>query len=464
MSAQPLVELRRLALAADPGVSGAGAQARAASERYEQADAALWPSVSFSGNGSHTSFRDRSRDGEDKRSFALRQYGLQLNQALIRPALWRGRAEAQALAEAATLQRDAAEDALTQQLVVAFFDVLTARSELEQLQAQKQATTEQLAVAKRSYQVGTVSVTDVREAEAKFDTVAAQAAAAELDLRSREEALNLIVGSTAAVEKMPPGAAVASATPPLALGDLSRWLAQADENSPQIIQARINVEAAEHAVSKERAARLPTLDLQVSRQFNGSTGSTVTALPQSGRSVQGGLTLNVPLYAGGGIDAKVGEALAQKDKAVSDFEAARRTVGANVRQAFFTALSAMARFKGLLTAERSAETALKANKRGYEVGMRINADVLNAQSQLFETRRDKARAWHEAWASFIKLKAVAGGVTEVDLAQIDALFAAAAPGAAVAVPPAPIEFRPRYVRPSAEAPRASPLQLQDGEP
>ena len=119
------------------------------------------------------------------------------------------------------------------------------------------------------------------------------------------------------------------------------------------------------------------------------------------------------------MTARTREAMALQDKAQADEEGARRGVGVNVRQAFYATLQAIAQFKGLQTAEKSAETALKANKRGYEVGVRINADVLNAQSQLYQTRRDKARAWHEAWSGFIKLKAASGNVSEDDLARVD---------------------------------------------
>lgn len=148
-------------------------------------------------------------------------------------------------------------------------------------------------------------------------------------------------------------------------------------------------------------------------------------MPQAGRTLQAGFTLSVPLYASGGINARTREALAQRDRADSELEAARRTTGLTVRQSFYATLAAMAQFKGLMAAERSAETALKANRRGYEVGLRINADVLNAQSQLYQARRDKARAWNEAWTGYIKLKAAAGTATASDLAEIDQLFAQA---------------------------------------
>ncbi len=412
--AQPLVELHRQAVASDPALSGAQAQVRAASERVEQAAGILKPNVSLNASLSRSEHRDLLIEEQMNRSFFTRQYALQINQALYRPGAWRGLAQSKVLLDAAALQRDTAFADLTQRVTAAFFDVLMSRSELEQIKGQKQATNAQLAVARRSFYVGTVSITDVREAEAKFDNVVAQEGAAELDIQAKE-----LVGGAAHV--VHPRQA-STTLPPLARGDLEHWLQTAEESSPQINQARRALDAATIEVDKAKTGAYPTIDLTFSHQENASSGSTLTALPQSGRTQQAGITLTIPLYAGGGISAKVRESLAQEDKAASDLEAARKGAASAVRQTFFATLVAMAQFKGLLTAERSAETSLKANKRGYEVGMRINADVLAAQSQLYQTRRDKVRAWNEAWVNYIKLKSAVGVVGDADLAEIDQLL------------------------------------------
>jgi outer membrane protein len=273
-----------------------------------------------------------------------------------------------------------------------------------------------LAVSKRSFTVGTASVTDVREAEAKADTVAAQLAVAVLEVEAKLAMLSQLVGAPVNVHAQP---APDGALPLLTLQDLGTWLDAAETESPQIEGARQALEAARLEVSKAEAGHYPTVELSVSYQNNHTSATTISTLPQGGRTAQAGVNLNLPLYAGGGMRSRTRELVALQDKAQADVEAARRGVGVNVRQAFYGTLQAIAQFKGLQAAEKSAETALKANKRGYEVGVRINADVLNAQSLLYQTRRDKARAWHEAWAGFVKVKAAVGVVGEEDLALID---------------------------------------------
>ena len=116
--------------------------------------------------------------------------------------------------------------------------------------------------------------------------------------------------------------------------------------------------------------------------------------------------------------------LAQGDKAQSDVDAARRSVTLGVRQGFSATLSSASQARGLEAAVKSAETSLRANRRGYEVGMRINAEVLDAQTRVYESRRDLSRARYDAWVQFVKLKAVAGRLAPNDLDELDGLLVA----------------------------------------
>ncbi|WP_295856751.1 TolC family outer membrane protein [uncultured Xylophilus sp.] len=442
-AAQGLRQWQDAAVASDPALAGAEAQQRAGAERAEQAAAALRPSVSLGASASRTDYHDLTGLSQPPdRDFSTRQYALSLNQPLYRPVPWQALQQSRVAVDALEAQRDAVHADLLQRLVGAFFELQAVRSDLVQLRGQRQATAEQLALARRSFDAGTVSIVDVRDAEAKFDAVTAQEAAAEMERQAKEAGLEQVVGQRVHV----PGAGLPPAeAPDLGEADLARWLDLAESGSPVVGQARLALAVAQLEVRKMQAGSLPTLDFSLSQQSVRAGATTVSALPQSGRFVQAGLNLNVPLYAGGGLDARVREAVAQEDKATADLEAARRQVGGAVRQAFYAALGAIAQFRGLQAAERSAETALAANRRGYEVGVRIGADVLAAQSQLYQTRRDKARAGYEAWAQFFRLKTATGTAGEEDLARIDGLFAPAASGVALAAA-APAPAYPGLIR------------------
>ncbi|HET7862981.1 MAG TPA: TolC family protein, partial [Burkholderiaceae bacterium] len=194
-SAQPLPELYRSAAQADPAVAGAQAQVRAAEHRLVQARAAFGPTVVATYSRTETRY-DEAPDFQI-RPFAAKQAALQLTQPVFRPTLHPGLegAEAQLAQSQGALEQAQAE--AMQRFVEACFEVLKARDALTFVQAQKLATAEQLASARRSFAVGTTPVTDVREAEAKADVVAAQLSAAQFDLELRQQTLAELVGQPA---------------------------------------------------------------------------------------------------------------------------------------------------------------------------------------------------------------------------------------------------------------------------
>jgi outer membrane protein len=170
-------------------------------------------------------------------------------------------------------------------------------------------------------------------------------------------------------------------------------------------------------------------------------------LPRKGNQSQVGLAITVPLFASGATQSKVREAMALRDKAQADVDAARRAVQINVRQSFTTAISSVSLVRGLQTATRSLEVALKANQRGYEVGMKVGLDVLEAQSKLFESRRDLSKARYDAWLGYLRLKSFAGRLADGDLDELDAWLVDA---------PALAQPGPRSRGTGASAPRSTP--------
>ncbi|MCM0045510.1 MAG: TolC family protein, partial [Burkholderiaceae bacterium] len=115
-------------------------------------------------------------------------------------------------------------------------------------------------------------------------------------------------------------------------------------------------------------------------------------------------------------------ALSLEDKARADLDTARRNAAQGARSAYLGMQSGLSQVRALEAAETSSKLALEANRLGYDVGVRINIDVLNAQQQLFSTRRDLAKARYETLLAGLKLKAAAGALAEADLAELNALL------------------------------------------
>jgi outer membrane protein len=244
--------------------------------------------------------------------------------------------------------------------------------------------------------------------------------AAENDLRVKKIALDQLVGKP---DAQPRGLLVPVALPPLVPADVNTWVQQSEAVHPTIKQAQANLEVAKLEINKAEAGHKPTVDLTASfgAQRN-PQGSTVSTLNSRGNSSAIGLALNLPLFAGFATQNRIRETLSLEEKARTDLEGAKRGVALSTRTAFFGVLSGQGQVRALEAAEASSQSALDANKLGYQVGVRINIDVLNAQSQLFQTKRDLAVARYNVLLGGLRLRQANGTLTPEDLLLINSLL------------------------------------------
>jgi outer membrane protein len=264
--------------------------------------------------------------------------------------------------------------------------------------------------------VGTTTVTDSREAQARFDLVLAQEIAAENDLRVKKLALDQLVGKTGVAPK-PLAAPVA--LPALTPADPQAWVAQAETRHPAVLQATNGLAIAQLETRKAKTGEQPTVDLVGQYQFARAPATTGYARTHTS-SV--GVQLNMPLYTGGAVQNRIKETLALEEKARTDLQSAQRGVSQATRAAYFGVLSGQSQVKALEAAEASSQSALDANKLGYQVGVRINIDVLNAQSQLFQTKRDLAVARYNVLLGGLRLKQASGQLVAQDLQAVNGLL------------------------------------------
>lgn len=416
--APSLAALYEQALARDPAVAGAQAQLRAVEQRQVQARAGFGPTAALVGSYNDTRYRERPE--YDVRRFHAKQGSVQITQPLYRGALFPGLDAAQAQRVQAQAALDQARAESAQRLVEAGFELFKARDALELARAQRVATEEQLRLAQRSFKVGTTPIIDVREAEARAAFVAAQVSAAEFELDLKQQVVAELTGQGAA-DLLTRGLD-GQRLPPLDANAAAGWLAAAQDNNTQIQQARQGLAAAEAEVARAWHGHGPTADLTYNYTHGSDTGTLTSAYPRGGKSSTVGVNVNIPLFASGATHAKVKEAQALRDKAASEVDSARRAVALGVRQSTQATLSAISQAHGLEVAVRSQEAAFQANRRGYEVGMKINAEVLDSQSRVFEARRDLSRARYDAWVAYIRLKAQAGQLDVPDIAALDALL------------------------------------------
>ena len=414
--AADLIQVYQQALANDAQYASARAALSAGMERVPQGLSGLLPQISASGSNTRGNIEQIGPNQITMPTVNVHTntYNLTLAQPLFRWDRWETYQQsklAQATAEAqfAQVQQD-----LITRVAQAYFDVLSAQDNLGATQAQKVATTEQLASAKRNFEVGTQTITDTHEAQAAYDLVVAQEFAAINDLANKRSALQTIIGTQApALVSMRTGVLLSAPEP----AAIEPWVSSAEEQNYGVVTAQFNVESAKRDIGRNRAGHYPTLDLIANA---GHTYTTAGAGGSNNNAI--GVQWSIPIFSGFAVTSKVRESIALEDKARNDLETARRTAAQNARQAYLGVNSGLAQVKALEAAEVSSKSALESNQLGYQVGVRINIDVLNAQKQLFSTQKDLSKARYDTIMNGLRLKSAAGTLKETDLMPVNALL------------------------------------------
>jgi outer membrane protein len=299
----------------------------------------------------------------------------------------------------------------------AYFDVLAAQDTLESTRAEKAAVTEQLASAKRNFEVGTQTITDTHEAQAAYDLVVSREFAAINDLDVKRAALQAIVGTApATLAPLKPGVALTAPQPMT----IDPWISSAENQNYGVVAQQLNLEIAKREISRQRAGHYPTLDLVANKVHNNIDGITQRSGIGNDKAI--GVQWSVPIFNGFAVTSRVRESIALEDKARNDLESTRRNAALGVRQAFLGVNSGLAQVKALEAAEVSSQSALESNKLGYQVGVRINIDVLNAQRQVYTTRTQLALARYNTIMNGLRLKAASGSLKEEDLVPVNNLL------------------------------------------
>jgi outer membrane protein len=426
--AADLIQVYQQALANDATYASARSTLEAGRERITQGRSGLLPTISANGGYTRNNGDFSADNGGGQTTIggvpvsALTQnsnyhtnvYAVSLSQPLFNLGLWQTYQQSkltQAQAEAAFGQ--ARLDLITR-VAQAYFDVLTAQDNLTSTQAQKVATTEQLASAKRNFEVGTQTITDTHEAQAAYDLVVAQEFAAINDLDNKRAALQVIIGQ-APGELAPLRAGVTIAPPSPAAVD--PWISAAEGQNFAVISSELGLEIAKREISRSRANHMPTAALTASSQHSTQSNSGTS------KNNAIGVTWNVPIFNGFAITSKVRESIALEDRARNELDLTKRVASQNARQAFLGMNSGLAQVRALEAAEVSSKSSLDSNKLGYQVGVRINIDVLNAQRQLYATQKDLSKARYDTIMNGLRLKAAAGSLKEEDLGPVNALLA-----------------------------------------
>ena len=414
--AMTLLEAFNAAQAYDSQLASARGTRDAAREKSTQGFAGLLPTVSATANINRINTHLTTTGIDRTIDYTQEVYQLQLRQPIYNRNNFDVYEQSKLQVNAGEIQFEQARNDLALRVAQAYFDVLAAQDVISFLGAQKTAITEQLESAKRNFEVGTATITDTHEAQARFDLALAQEIAAQNDLEVKRNALAVITGQVPPeLRSLRSGVKLSSPQP----SSLDQWVHSAETGNFSVIVQGLLVDIAKLEISRNRAGHLPTLDgvaTQSQRKdltYTSPTTNTTSAV---------GLQLTIPLFAGFSTTSKIREAISLENQARANLDTAKRAAMQNARAAYLGVQSGLSQIRALEAAEVSSNSALESNKLGYDVGVRINIDVLNAQQQLYSTRRDLAKARYDTLINGLRLKAAAGTLAEADLAELNALL------------------------------------------
>jgi outer membrane protein len=418
--ASDLASLLHDALENDPTYGAARFAQLASAESMPQARSGLLPQVNATMGENVTHLGLDTPYGAQ--SYMFRSWGpaLQLTMPLWNAQSWDSLAESQLTVVQGEAQLAQARADLLVRVAQSYFDVLYAQDALAALQENKKAVSEQLAQARREFEVGTKTIVDTHEAKARYDQIDAQEQVARGDLLVKLAALRAIVGHDPGPLQALRDPVELSAPAP---ADVEAWARSATEGNFSVRAAHAGESIAERETVRARNAYMPTLGFTAGYQYQKSTGSQLVPFTNTQKATSLGLLLNVPVFTGGYTQSKLREAHAREDQARQTLEFSRRIADQQARQAYTGVDYGLAQVHALESAEVSAKSQLDSTRLGYQVGVRINLDVLNANTQLFNTRRDLKKARYDFLVNGLKLKSASGTLQDTDVDSVNALLA-----------------------------------------
>ncbi|MBV1907860.1 MAG: TolC family outer membrane protein [Kangiellaceae bacterium] len=451
--ADNLLDVYRLAKDGDPSFLASEAGTRASSERVNQSMAGLLPQIS----GSYTiskSSRDSSgvttvigamddpltpdvdesqpRNSANSSDSTSTGYRLNLTQEIYNHSTWLSLRQSEKRALQAKISHEGTKQDLIVRAAEAYFNVLAAQDSVAFSKAETEAVSKELAQTKQRFDVGLIAITDVHEAQSRYDLAIANQIASQNSLDNTHELLQQITGRYH-YELMGLKQEIPLKNPDPT--DIKEWVKRAEGNNIDIKASKVGLGIAKQSISISQAGHYPTVDLSASySDGDGETDSEGTQffgdLPITSTTNSDGdeenssisLNFNIPIYSGGRANSQVKEAQSLYQQAAHNLEAERRRAVSLTRSSYLGVVAAVSSVNALKQAVISSEKSLEATQAGFEVGTRTIVDVLQQTQILFNSKRQYARARYDYVLNILRLKQATGLLTEDDLSSVNKLL------------------------------------------
>ncbi|MCL2886726.1 MAG: TolC family outer membrane protein [Betaproteobacteria bacterium] len=421
-AADDLLSLYLEAMTADASFLSARAENEAQQELLPLARAQFFPSLSLSGSQSRntTTRTDQGPWGPNTTTYNYRskQYAFSLRQMLFRPYQMASYRQAEAQVESADAAFSWARQELASKVGAAYFEALSAQSEVEVNRAQQDAYQAQMRYAEKAFSAGSGTRTDIDEARARLDLARAEGIELAHRLGSAKDVLQAMVN-----RPLSPLIPLDPERMPLIVpepGRLDVWIAKAETENPRILALRADLEAARREIQKTQSGHLPTVDLIAQRAKSKNESNTSIGSDYDTGMV--GVQVNMPIFSGGYVSATVRQAHALVEKARQQLEAGRREIGLMVKKEFDGVMQGIHWVRAYEQAAVSAEQTLYSTRKGVQAGVRNNLDILNAEQNLATARMNLSRGRHHYALAHLRLLALTGGLNETEIRRLNGWF------------------------------------------
>lgn len=428
VSANTLLDIYELALVNDAQLKADQAARDAGLEYRYLSRANLLPQINATANYRKTESdtRDRLTPGPARNSDRTQTgWAISLDQPLFNMSSWYSYQQGIKLSEQAEAQFGADQQSLIVRVADAYFNVLRAIDTLEANIAEENALSHQLEQTRQRFEVGLTAITEVHEAQAAYDSASAATLEARGNLGIAYEALEVLTGQPH--DQVAPLSSHFPVVAPVP-ADRHQWVEFSLQNNYNLKASRLNADAAGETAKGARAGHLPTISASLSYNDNIEDGYQVGS-PFDNRTdgTSVGINLNLPLYSGGGTSSRSRQAYARFTEAQELYNNTQRNVIQSARALHLSVETGVAQVNARKQAIVSSQSALEATRSGYEVGTRNLVEVLQAERQLYQARRNYATALYDYIINTIRLREVAGMLTPGDVQEIDRWLDAQAP-------------------------------------
>lgn len=412
VTATHLMDVYQLAVNSDPQIKAADAKRYASLELQPQSQSTLLPNISASLGVAYTSQSISSSAFSTDDDFSAANWSISLAQPIYRKNLLIGVEQAKIAVKQANIAYAAEEQNLIARVATRYFAVLNAEDDVTFARSEKKAISRQLDQTKQRFDVGLIAVTDVNEAQARYDQAVANEISAENQLANSKENLREVTGQyhnqlNRLGKDIP-------LTPPQP-ANIDEWAKSALSQNLNLTATIYSAQIAREEIERQQAGHYPTLDAVVS--YSGSDSSS-DRLGSNVDTASLGVQLNIPIFQGGFVSSKTREAQYLYEQAKFQVEDSRRAVERQARNAYLNIQSSIGSVNALKQAVVSTKSALDATEAGFEVGTRTIVDVLNAQQEYLRAKRSYSNARHTYILSTLNLKLAAGTLSPADLQQI----------------------------------------------